>query len=163
RVDRVVRLVPALRARLLEPALCLAELLARSRELLVQHQRDPAGRSVEAPPAAAAGEAVPLLAQGAAAERATQDLEQRHGHGILGGCVILYLAGLWDDVARLPPLAKIAAQLGASALVLTAGVRVEIVGNDVAATVLGVLWLVGMTNAFNLLDNMDGLAATLAA
>ena len=83
--------------------------------------------------------------------------------GILGGCVILYLAGLWDDVARLPPLAKIAAQLGASALVLTAGVRVEIVGNDVAATVLGVLWLVGMTNAFNLLDNMDGLAATLAA
>ena len=27
---------------------------------------------------------------------------------------------------------------------------------------LGVLWLVGMTNAFNLLDNMDGLAATLA-
>ena len=72
-------------------------------------------------------------------------------------------AGLWDDVARLPPLAKIAAQLGASALVRTAGVRVEIVGNDVAATVLGVLWLVGMTNAFNLLDNMDGLAATLAA
>src|SRR5207248_1776128 len=66
-------------------ALCLAELLARSRELLVQHQRDPAGRSVEAPPAAAAGEAVPLLAQGAAAERATQDLEQRHGHGFLAG------------------------------------------------------------------------------
>ena len=30
------------------------------------------------------------------------------------------------------------------------------------AAVLGVLWLVGMTNAFNLLDNMDGLAGTLA-
>jgi UDP-GlcNAc:undecaprenyl-phosphate GlcNAc-1-phosphate transferase len=83
--------------------------------------------------------------------------------GILGGCAILYLAGLWDDVHRLPPLAKIGAQLGASALVLAAGVRVEIVSNDVAATALGVLWLVGMTNAFNLLDNMDGLAATLAA
>jgi UDP-GlcNAc:undecaprenyl-phosphate/decaprenyl-phosphate GlcNAc-1-phosphate transferase len=83
--------------------------------------------------------------------------------GILGGCVILYLAGLADDIFRLPPLAKIGAQLGAAALVLASGVRVEIVSNNVAATVIGVLWLVGMTNAFNLLDNMDGLAATLAA
>jgi UDP-GlcNAc:undecaprenyl-phosphate/decaprenyl-phosphate GlcNAc-1-phosphate transferase len=83
--------------------------------------------------------------------------------GILGGCAILYLAGLLDDIFRLPPLGKISAQLGAAALVLASGVRVEIVSNNVAATVIGVLWLVGMTNAFNLLDNMDGLAATLAA
>jgi UDP-GlcNAc:undecaprenyl-phosphate GlcNAc-1-phosphate transferase len=83
--------------------------------------------------------------------------------GILGGCAILYLAGLADDIFRLPPLGKIAAQLGAAALVLASGIRVEIVSNNVAATVIGVLWLVGMTNAFNLLDNMDGLAATLAA
>jgi UDP-GlcNAc:undecaprenyl-phosphate GlcNAc-1-phosphate transferase len=33
----------------------------------------------------------------------------------------------------------------------------------VLAWAIGILWLVGMTNAFNLLDNMDGLAATLAA
>src|SRR5205814_4590824 len=33
---------------------------------------------------------------------------------------------------------------------------------DVAATLLAVVWLFGMTNAFNLLDNMDGLAASLA-
>src|SRR5438067_10096196 len=49
------------------------------------------------------------------------------------------------------------------ALVLVAGLRVEIVTVNVAATVLGVLWFVGMTNAFNLLDIMVGLAATLAA
>src|SRR5207248_649923 len=82
--------------------------------------------------------------------------------GILGGCAILFLAGLLDDVFRLPPIAKIGAQLAAAALVLASGIRVEIVSNNVVATVLGVLWLVGMTNAFNLLDNMDGLAATLA-
>jgi UDP-GlcNAc:undecaprenyl-phosphate GlcNAc-1-phosphate transferase len=40
---------------------------------------------------------------------------------------------------------------------------VEIVTNDVLAVAIGLLWLVGMTNAFNLLDNMDGLAGTLAA
>jgi UDP-GlcNAc:undecaprenyl-phosphate/decaprenyl-phosphate GlcNAc-1-phosphate transferase len=83
--------------------------------------------------------------------------------GILGGCVILFVAGLIDDAYRLSPLAKLAAQGAAAALVLVSGIRVEIVSNDVAATVLGVVWLIGMTNAFNLLDNMDGLAATLAA
>ena len=82
--------------------------------------------------------------------------------GILGGCAILFAAGLLDDVYRLPPLAKIGAQGAAAALVLVSGVRVEIVGNPIAATALGALWLIGMTNAFNLLDNMDGLAATLA-
>jgi UDP-GlcNAc:undecaprenyl-phosphate/decaprenyl-phosphate GlcNAc-1-phosphate transferase len=46
---------------------------------------------------------------------------------------------------------------------VAAGLRVELIGNDVLATVVGVVWLVGITNAFNLLDNMDGLAATLAA
>jgi UDP-GlcNAc:undecaprenyl-phosphate/decaprenyl-phosphate GlcNAc-1-phosphate transferase len=83
--------------------------------------------------------------------------------GIVGGCSILFVAGLVDDVYRLPPLAKIAAQLAAAVAVLAAGVRVEIISNDVVATALGLLWLIGMTNAFNLLDNMDGLAATLAA
>jgi UDP-GlcNAc:undecaprenyl-phosphate GlcNAc-1-phosphate transferase len=83
--------------------------------------------------------------------------------GIVGGCTILFVAGLLDDLFRLPPLAKLGAQGAAAALLLASGVRVEIVGNHVAATVIGVAWIVGMTNAFNLLDNMDGLAATLAA
>lgn len=83
--------------------------------------------------------------------------------GILGGCALLYAAGLLDDVFHLPPIAKLAAQIGAAALVLASGVRVEIVSNGILATALGVVWIVGMTNAFNLLDNMDGLAATLAA
>jgi UDP-GlcNAc:undecaprenyl-phosphate GlcNAc-1-phosphate transferase len=82
--------------------------------------------------------------------------------GIVGGCAILFVAGLVDDVYRLPPLAKLAAQGGAAALVIAAGVRVQIISNGLAATVLAVVWLLGMTNAFNLLDNMDGLAASLA-
>jgi UDP-GlcNAc:undecaprenyl-phosphate GlcNAc-1-phosphate transferase len=82
--------------------------------------------------------------------------------GILGGCAILFVAGFVDDVYHLSPFAKLGAQFAAAAVVLVAGVRVEIVGNNLAATLLGLVWLVGMTNAFNLLDNMDGLAATLA-
>ena len=83
--------------------------------------------------------------------------------GILGGCALLFAAGLLDDLFSLPPLAKLALQVGAAAIVLASGLSVEVVENDLLANALGVAWLVGVTNAFNLLDNMDGLAATLAA
>jgi UDP-GlcNAc:undecaprenyl-phosphate/decaprenyl-phosphate GlcNAc-1-phosphate transferase len=82
--------------------------------------------------------------------------------GILAGAGLLFLAGLIDDVYSLPAVMKLGAQFGAAAIVLATGLSVEIVGNDVVAAILGVLWLVGMTNAFNLLDNMDGLAGSLA-
>jgi UDP-GlcNAc:undecaprenyl-phosphate GlcNAc-1-phosphate transferase len=82
--------------------------------------------------------------------------------GILAGCAILFVAGFVDDVYTLKPIAKLAAQFTAAAVVLASGLTVEIVGNDLLATALGLVWLVGITNAFNLLDNMDGLAASLA-
>jgi UDP-GlcNAc:undecaprenyl-phosphate GlcNAc-1-phosphate transferase len=83
--------------------------------------------------------------------------------GILAGSALLFGAGLLDDLRPLSPLVKLAAQIGAAVIVLASGLEVEIVGNDVLAWGIGLLWLVGITNAFNLLDNMDGLAATLAA
>jgi UDP-GlcNAc:undecaprenyl-phosphate/decaprenyl-phosphate GlcNAc-1-phosphate transferase len=104
-----------------------------------------------------------LLAAAGVAVAANLIPASRELGGILGGCAILYLAGLLDDLIGLSPLTKIGAQLAAAALVLVSGVHVEIVHNDVGATAIGLVWLVGMTNAFNLLDNMDGLAATLGA
>ncbi len=83
--------------------------------------------------------------------------------GVLGGCTLLFLAGFVDDLWALPAWAKLGAQFGAAAIALAGGLTVEIVASDWIAIPLAVAWLVGMTNAFNLLDNMDGLAATLAA
>ena len=82
--------------------------------------------------------------------------------GILVGVTIVFVAGLVDDLWHLSPIAKLAAQITAAVVVLASGLNVELVGNDVIAWGIGLLWLVGITNAFNLLDNMDGLAATLA-
>ena len=84
-------------------------------------------------------------------------------YGILAGCTILFAAGLLDDRFSLGPLTKIAAQASAVAIVIASGVSVRLVENDYLATGIAVVWLIGVTNAFNLLDNMDGLAATLAA
>jgi UDP-GlcNAc:undecaprenyl-phosphate GlcNAc-1-phosphate transferase len=82
--------------------------------------------------------------------------------GIYGGCALLFVAGFVDDLVTLSPLVKLAAQVGAAALVLATGTQVQLVGNDLIANAVALVWLVGVTNAFNLLDNMDGLAATLA-
>jgi UDP-GlcNAc:undecaprenyl-phosphate GlcNAc-1-phosphate transferase len=83
--------------------------------------------------------------------------------GVLAGASLLFVAGLADDLFTLPPLAKLGAQFGAAAIVLSTGLKVQIISEPVIATALALVWLVGMTNAFNLLDNMDGLAASLAA
>jgi UDP-GlcNAc:undecaprenyl-phosphate GlcNAc-1-phosphate transferase len=83
--------------------------------------------------------------------------------GIVGGCVVLFAAGLLDDLRHLSPKAKLAAQFAAAGIAVASGLRVELVTNDIVATVVAIVWLVGITNAFNLLDNMDGLAATLAS
>ncbi len=82
---------------------------------------------------------------------------------ILGGCAILFVAGLLDDLFSLGPLPKLVAQLAAAGLVIGNGLTISgLISNNFLAGTVALLWLVGMTNAFNLLDNMDGLAATLA-
>jgi UDP-GlcNAc:undecaprenyl-phosphate/decaprenyl-phosphate GlcNAc-1-phosphate transferase len=82
---------------------------------------------------------------------------------IIGGISILFVAGLLDDLFSLGPVPKLAAQFAAAGLVIFNGVTISgLVSNDLLAGVVALVWLVGMTNAFNLLDNMDGLAATLA-
>jgi UDP-GlcNAc:undecaprenyl-phosphate/decaprenyl-phosphate GlcNAc-1-phosphate transferase len=82
---------------------------------------------------------------------------------IVGGISILFAAGFLDDLFSLGPIPKLAAQFAAAGVVIFNGVTISgLVSNDFLAGVVALVWLVGMTNAFNLLDNMDGLAATLA-
>ncbi len=76
---------------------------------------------------------------------------------------LIFLCGLLDDLAGLRPWQKLAAQLAASAWACAAGVRIlGVVGHPIEGwwgIPLTVVWLVGCTNAFNLIDGVDGLAA----
>jgi UDP-GlcNAc:undecaprenyl-phosphate GlcNAc-1-phosphate transferase len=83
--------------------------------------------------------------------------------GIYAGCALLFVAGFLDDLYTLSPIAKLAAQLAAAVIVISTGTQVQLIHNHLLGDVIAIVWLVGVTNAFNLLDNMDGLAATLAA
>ena len=75
----------------------------------------------------------------------------------------LSIVGLVDDLRGLHPLPRFTLQVAAAVGVWLAGIRVELFHIELPDAILTVVWIVGITNAFNLLDNMDGLSAGLAA
>ena len=81
---------------------------------------------------------------------------------LIGVASLMFALGLVDDIRHLPPSQKLAVQLLAGGLLVFLGVVYPLRGNAVVNIVVSVLWLVGITNGFNLLDNMDGLSAGVA-
>lgn len=84
--------------------------------------------------------------------------------GILLGSLIAFLTGLTDDLlgSKFPVWGKALGQVSAALCVVLGGVSTSFLPNWWLNTALAVFWLVGITNAFNLLDNMDGLSAGVA-
>ncbi len=90
----------------------------------------------------------------------------RHTIGILSGATLLFLLGLVDDLKRLRPATKLVAQIVAATILIVCGVQARFTDNQLLTIPVTIIWVVGVTNAFNLIDNMDGLCAgvgTIAA
>jgi len=83
---------------------------------------------------------------------------------ILAGATLAFLVGLADDIfgARFPVGLKAAGQVIAASLVVAAGVKTSFLPYEWMNVLFTIAWLFGITNAFNLLDNMDGLSAGVA-
>lgn len=109
-----------------------------------------------------------ILALAVAPGRPAPGIWTALGPLLLAGGLIFFV-GLLDDVRDLGPAPKLAIELVAALIVMNSGLLIQTV------TVLGVswhlgwvawpvtvVWLVGMTNAFNLIDGIDGLAAGIA-
>ena len=87
----------------------------------------------------------------------------REGWVVLGASTALFVVGLVDDFLHIKPYQKLIGQvLGASAVVYFGLLLPWGWGASVAMAVT-IFWLIGITNAINLLDNMDGLAAGISA
>jgi UDP-GlcNAc:undecaprenyl-phosphate GlcNAc-1-phosphate transferase len=85
--------------------------------------------------------------------------------GLLVGISLVFLLGLVDDLRPLPAQGKLAGQIAAACALVAAGIHVDLgVSAPLFALELALtlLWVIGITNAFNLLDNMDGLSAGIA-
>jgi len=89
--------------------------------------------------------------------------------GILGGMLVLGIVCYIDDVKDIKPLVKLAGQVVAAILVASSGVLIDnftipfkensFVLNEVFSFILTVGWIIGITNAINLIDGLDGLSS----
>lgn len=82
---------------------------------------------------------------------------------VLGASGLMFLVGLVDDLRPLKPYQKLIGQIVAAAVVILGGLALPWTPWPVANMALTIFWLVGITNAVNLLDNMDGLAGGVGA
>ncbi len=82
---------------------------------------------------------------------------------ILAGSTILFLVGLIDDIMHIKPYQKLIGQLIGVAIVVGFGLVLPWTDSEILNIGITAFWLVGITNAINLLDNMDGLAAGISA
>lgn len=82
---------------------------------------------------------------------------------ILIGATLVSFLGVWDDRWGLRPLLKIGGQVVAALILIFSGVQVSAFPWPAVNLAVTFLWVIGITNALNLLDNMDGLSGGVGA
>lgn len=82
---------------------------------------------------------------------------------IMAGTTWLVIVGFVDDRSGMQPLVKMGGQMLAGVVLVLAGIHVRIFDSPVLNISFTLFWIVGITNAMNFQDNMDGLAAGITA
>ena len=81
---------------------------------------------------------------------------------LVGSAALVFLVGLVDDVLSLKPATKLIAQIIVASILVFFDYRLNWVTSTTLDMLLTLVWVVGLTNAFNLIDNMDGLCGGIA-
>lgn len=76
--------------------------------------------------------------------------------------LLMAAVGLVDDLINLKPATKLVAQIALASTLVYFDFRLQWLDSRLLDSLVTVVWVVGLTNAFNLLDNMDGLCAGIA-
>lgn len=82
---------------------------------------------------------------------------------ILIGAAWVSVLGAWDDRWGMRPVYKLLGQLAAAAFLVVSGVHISFLPSPYLNWAVTVVWVVGLTNAINFLDNMDGLSGGVVA
>ncbi len=82
---------------------------------------------------------------------------------ILVGAAWVSLLGVWDDRWGMHPAIKLTGQIVAALILIATGVQVRLFSFQWINWAVTILWVVGLTNAINFLDNMDGLSSGITA
>ena len=89
-------------------------------------------------------------------------LKTTYGREILLASTFMFFVGLVDDLIHIKPYQKLIGQIMGSAFVVYYGLSLPWTSSLLINMALAIFWLIGITNAINLLDNMDGLASGIA-
>ncbi|MCU1266132.1 MAG: glycosyl transferase [Acidobacteria bacterium] len=89
--------------------------------------------------------------------------DSTYGRTIINASTFLFMVGLVDDVIHTKPYQKLIGQIMGAAFVIYYGLSLPWTRSVSVNMVITIFWLIGITNAINLLDNMDGLATGIAA
>jgi len=87
----------------------------------------------------------------------------RDSLALMGGSTLLFIVGLVDDLINIKPYQKLIGQLIGAAILVSFGLTLPITGYALIDIWITTFWIIGITNAINLLDNMDGLAVGISA
>jgi UDP-GlcNAc:undecaprenyl-phosphate/decaprenyl-phosphate GlcNAc-1-phosphate transferase len=90
-------------------------------------------------------------------------LEQHAAAAVVAAAAMMFLVGVADDALGLGPVTKLILQLAAATLLIVGGVLIPLTPWTPVNVVVTLFWFVGVTNALNLLDNMDGVTAGVSA
>ena len=82
---------------------------------------------------------------------------------VMGASAFLFVVGLVDDLFNIRPYQKLIGQLIGAGILVISGLKLPLTGFEIVDIWITVFWVIGITNAINLLDNMDGLAAGISA
>ncbi|HTA83880.1 MAG TPA: MraY family glycosyltransferase [Bacteroidia bacterium] len=82
--------------------------------------------------------------------------------GLLAGCTIAFLMGLADDAYDTNPILKFSAQVFCGIILIYSGIYIQLFENIYIDYLLTMLWVVGIMNAINLLDNMDAISSVVS-
>ncbi len=82
--------------------------------------------------------------------------------GLLAACTLAFLLGLSDDAYNTKPFLKFTIQVCCALILITTGTYISIFSNTYINYALSLLWIVGLMNSINMLDNMDAITTTVS-
>lgn len=94
--------------------------------------------------------------------RQTNYLLDKHLIGIIASSALGFLLGLADDAYNTNPLAKFILQLSCAFILIISDVYVHVSDNSAINFIITILWVIGLMNSINMLDNMDAITTTIS-
>ena len=94
--------------------------------------------------------------------RQSDYLLDKHLIGIIASTSLGFLLGLADDAYNTNPLAKFIIQLSCAFILIISDVYIKVSGNPALDFIITIVWVIGLMNSINMLDNMDAITSSIS-